>query len=207
MINFEREVPIVCHKEADTRGWPVEWRIRGKDKYMAAAQPFRTCSYCGSMHPLDLLVYLVKGAADLHGADWKYGWPHKFYCDVPNPDEGASVVVGTEYKGSEGTTIDLFGSASAFLHAKFYNVHLLDVEEEEFEALVHSLHEYTGITFVRGLGSAKGELYYSAPAPGYQAWGRQAEFFQKHIDAGLPVEEALLAAVRDLKQAMVRAVQ
>ena len=181
----------------------MEWRIRGKDKYMAAAQPFRTCSYCGSMHPLDLLVYLVKGAADLHGADWKYGWPHKFYCDVPNPDEGAQVVVST-YSNGTAPPEDTLGSASAFLHVKFYNVHLLDVDEEEFEALAQSLHQYTGIMFAK---KEDGELYYSAPHLGYQAWGRQAAFFQNHINAGLPLEEALVRAVQDLKRAMVQAVQ
>src|SRR3990172_5550282 len=40
-------------------------------------QATRTCGYCGSVHPEDLLRELVAGAT-LGGSDWKYGWPHKF---------------------------------------------------------------------------------------------------------------------------------
>ncbi len=39
----------------------------------------RTCSYCGSIHPEDLLRFLEQAGHTLGGADWKYGWPHKFY--------------------------------------------------------------------------------------------------------------------------------
>jgi len=48
-------------------------------------EPFRSCSYCGSIHPEDLFTALNAGA-ELNGSDWKYGWPHKFYVDrIPNP--------------------------------------------------------------------------------------------------------------------------
>jgi hypothetical protein len=37
------------------------------------------CSYCGSMR-VSLAIELLKTpGTDYSGADWKYGWPHKFY--------------------------------------------------------------------------------------------------------------------------------
>lgn len=48
----------------------------------------RSCGYCGSMHPTDLVAALAAGAR-VHWADFKYGWPHKLYVDdIPNPHEG-----------------------------------------------------------------------------------------------------------------------
>jgi hypothetical protein len=44
----------------------------------------RTCDYCGSIHPEDL-IRLVRSGATVRGSDWKYGWPHKFYVyNIPN---------------------------------------------------------------------------------------------------------------------------
>lgn len=48
----------------------------------------RSCGYCGSMHPADLAAAIKAGARG-HWADFKYGWPHKWYVDdVPNPHTG-----------------------------------------------------------------------------------------------------------------------
>lgn len=47
--------------------------------------PGRHCWYCGSIHPGDLYELLASGnVLKLGGADWKYGWPHKFYVEVTN---------------------------------------------------------------------------------------------------------------------------
>ena len=45
---------------------------------------FRRCSYCGSVHPLDLLKARDEGRIGKvdRSVDWKYGWPHKIYVDV-----------------------------------------------------------------------------------------------------------------------------
>jgi hypothetical protein len=73
--------------------------------------PWRTCSFCGSIHPEDLLARpepdmmrsIDIGAGppvdvpNVTWADWKYGYPHKLYLD--------------------------YGPG---LNAKFYSVHLLD---------------------------------------------------------------------------------
>jgi hypothetical protein len=44
---------------------------------------YRHCSYCGCVHPEDLLRLVAEGAK-LGGSDWKYGWPHKFYVNNPH---------------------------------------------------------------------------------------------------------------------------
>lgn len=38
-----------------------------------------TCSYCGSMTAAEAIKRLKTPGTDFSGADWKYGWPHKFY--------------------------------------------------------------------------------------------------------------------------------
>jgi len=43
---------------------------------------YRTCSYCGSVNPSDIVN--VENLGD-EWADWKYGWPHKLYLSLPNP--------------------------------------------------------------------------------------------------------------------------
>jgi hypothetical protein len=76
-----------CH------GGNTTWRPKGEKLHPSHDVPmaFRTCSYCGSIHPEDLLQALKAGAT-LGGADWKYGWPHKFYVEkIPNPNEGQLV--------------------------------------------------------------------------------------------------------------------
>lgn len=70
-----------------------KWRPAGEKLHPSNddVPSFRTCSYCGSMHPEDLLEAL-KAGAELHMADMKYGWPHKFYVDgVKNLNAGALV--------------------------------------------------------------------------------------------------------------------
>lgn len=53
---------------------------------------FRRCSYCGGIHPDDL------AAEPLWRAEWadaKYGWPHKFYVDIPNRSPGQLFYIGS----------------------------------------------------------------------------------------------------------------
>jgi hypothetical protein len=38
-----------------------------------------TCSYCGSMGVARAIELLKTQGTAYSGADWKYGWPHKFY--------------------------------------------------------------------------------------------------------------------------------
>lgn len=64
-------------------GW--DWREPSRGEH------FRRCNYCGSIHPDDLVA---EPAWRAEWADQKYGWPHKFYVNIPNRDPDALYVVG-----------------------------------------------------------------------------------------------------------------
>lgn len=151
---------------------------------------FRTCSYCGSIHPEDLLK-AIEGGARLGGSDWKYGWPHKFYVhEIPNSQQGNLV---TRMSGSgmlpltdeerekhqrflkPGGKVEFTEDADRWrvrvlepdgptTHGKWYNVHLHDLSPEAFAKLATVLEQRAGIKFV-----LEGEkLTYWAPRSGYQ---------------------------------------
>lgn len=67
--------PVHGGEAARWGGW--SWRDPRHDEH------FRRCSYCGSINPDDLTAEPTWRAS---WADRKYGWPHKFYVDVPNRD-------------------------------------------------------------------------------------------------------------------------
>ncbi len=127
--------PITCHKNArfanDTDTWKLEWTAKRHGQH---PDPCDHCSYCGSVHFDDIRRIIAEGGK-LGGADYKYGWPHKFYVYLSD---------GSMYK--------------------FYNVHLLDLPAEEFEAFAALLKEHTGIEFFY----QDGNLIYRAPYYGYQ---------------------------------------
>lgn len=170
------------------------WRPpSGGDRESPYDYPFRTCSYCGSMHPEDLYRAVLAGAT-LGGADWKYGWPHKFYVDLPNPAAGqlrggTSTTIGgwgsevgmslealkakhpqyadwewTERKEG-GYRVTKFSPAPAQTHAKFYNEHLKDLEAPAFQALARLIEERAKVRFTM----LDGRLRYAAPCHNYQA--------------------------------------
>lgn len=141
-MNFP--VRPTCHGDVSQGGvfkvGDLAWRPE------RAGESFRTCSYCGSVHPEDLLRLLGEGAR-LGGSDWKYGWPHKFYLTRHKRDG--------EERG---------------LWAKWYNEHLEDVglDEEAFKTLVAKLAEHSSIEFSWGEKDGRRVLRYIAPHPGYQ---------------------------------------
>lgn len=95
----------------------------------------RSCNYCGSLHPEDLLK-LIGDGAELELADRKYGYPHKIYVTLKSPE-------GTKW-------------------AKFYTDHFLDegYSPDARALITTALRDHTGITFVvedRGEGP---ELFY-----------------------------------------------
>lgn len=63
---------------------------------------FKRCSWCGSMNPEELIF---EKNARIGWADYKYGWPHKFYIDVLNRDPERPFCVGSASRGSS-TAID-----------------------------------------------------------------------------------------------------
>jgi hypothetical protein len=75
----------LVHPDAESVGMVWDWRspLRGEH--------FRRCGWCGSIHPEDLIA-----ETDWHAdwADMKYGWPHKFYVDIPNRTPGEMYVIG-----------------------------------------------------------------------------------------------------------------
>jgi DNA repair exonuclease SbcCD ATPase subunit len=68
----------------------------------------RSCSYCGSLKVSDAISRLKTEGTRFSGADWKYGWPHKFY-------------IGDK---------------------KFYNVHLADASDQEFQEFAELSKRY-----------------------------------------------------------------
>lgn len=71
-------------------GWHWREPVRGEH--------FRRCSYCGSMHPEDVVAEFKLGAT-AEWADQKYGWPHKFYVHVANRTPDAVFCVGSTHGG------------------------------------------------------------------------------------------------------------
>lgn len=138
---------------------------------------WRTCSYCGSIHPEDLIKEIKRGAK-LSGADWKYGWPHKLYLSTPNPEPNTDYIIssanfkpeaGGEYfkEEIEGSTRWVQYGKQLSLHGKWYNEHITDeMDEEARQLLVKVIKEEAGIEFsIREKG-----LYYKAPYFDYQKY-------------------------------------
>ncbi len=63
---------------------PWSWRDPHRGEH------FRRCSFCGSVNPDDLAAEPTWRA---EWADRKYGWPHKFYVNIPNRNPEALFVV------------------------------------------------------------------------------------------------------------------
>jgi hypothetical protein len=107
----------------------IEWQER-TDR----GQTFRHCSYCGSLHPEDILKIFELGGK-LEGSDWKYGWAHKYYVEVPNPEVGKERVVGSQ-PGPNNTREPIMGIEGSTYTLKWYNEHLKDLlGQPEFEVL------------------------------------------------------------------------
>lgn len=74
----------------------------GEPRY---GEHFRRCNFCGSIHPEDLAAEPVWHA---NWADRKYGWPHKFYVDIPNRNPGRLYAIGTS-SGEDRPSANLKG--------------------------------------------------------------------------------------------------
>jgi hypothetical protein len=138
-----------------------------KQGYEVRKDGFKHCGYCGSMDPVELAELIEKGEATLHGSDWKYGYPHKFYVDIPNPNAGQIVQIGSKcyYQGDKYIDEPIMGPDSEYLHLKFYTEHLRLIDDASFEKVAPIISKACGITFIR---DDIGLLKYSAPYAGYQ---------------------------------------
>lgn len=184
IIAFRWPEHPICHGENPRFGnGAITWReprlrTGHDDPY---SQTYRTCSYCGSIHPQDLLRVIAEGAK-IGGSDWKYGWPHKFYImDIPNPAKGQPVKQ-YGYGGSLESWRESYPNAAVVegedrkfylydypapgtMQAKWYNKHLHDLDAQAFAVISGLLRKHTHIEF----RIEEGKIRYSAPYVGYQA--------------------------------------
>jgi hypothetical protein len=80
----------------------------------------RTCSFCGGLHSADFVFLMSREDTGFSGSDWKYGWPHKLYVNVPG---------------------------KALL--KFYTKHLKEANIPTFESANRLIRRYLDIEFTR----------------------------------------------------------
>lgn len=155
---------ILCHKfDRRYTKEPIVWRDPhdGVDeKGRAEITPWRTCSYCGSMHPLDFLALYErlkfvpwhvanwnrKGPPTIIGepsidmpycemADRKYGFPHKVYVtplEVLHPEREyvTGVGCGTDEDGKPYEKI-ISRTKGYKPEGKFYTVHFLEEQLDQ----------------------------------------------------------------------------
>jgi hypothetical protein len=127
---------------------------------------FKCCNYCGSMDPVQLADLIEQGQAIMHGSDWKYGWPHKFYVDVKNPKAGQPKddVIQTFQYGKVINEVHYPSEEPEFLHAKFYSNHLALLDDETFEKVAPIISNACGVVWEK----IDGKLHYRAPYFDYQ---------------------------------------
>jgi hypothetical protein len=128
--------------------------------------PHSRCTYCGSLTVADAIKAMQTPGTHYSGSDWKYGWPHKFYIEIPcEPHEYEA---GTKVEA--GQLMRLFSSRS-FLYRKFYTTHLLDATPEQFADFSILSREFFGITWsLRTNEQGVRDIYFIAP-PGIQHYG------------------------------------
>lgn len=164
-----RDLPIVWDAAYVPEPEPPIYSFCGGRHY-GPFRAYRNCSYCGCIHPEDLRDALRAGAR-MHGSDWKYGWPHKFYVDdIPNPYPDLPIVTshgpGDGPAGSRGWACGEPHPAGPTQHGKWYNKHLIDLKDTDlFTELRALIRAHTAILFDF---DEAGELVYRAPSYGYQ---------------------------------------
>lgn len=129
---------------------------------------YETCSYCGSFTIADTIKFFQTPGVEYSGADWKYGWPHKFYINRI-PCEPYSRVVSSTWQNGKQT--DIKRETSNHRWGKFYSEHMIDATPEQLEQWNTIVTPKLGVSF-----SIKDDkLYWSAPNTdgfyGYQANG------------------------------------
>ena len=84
-------------------------------------------------------------------ADWKYGWPHKFYVEgIPSPLRGLSVCRSKTYQNGALVARDFRPEPpDAISFAKFYTTHLSDLDPEDFVRVSREIWRRSDLCFVR----------------------------------------------------------
>lgn len=148
-----------------------EWRpphVESKLDDYSHDTPFRTCDFCGSISPEDLHGAIVAGhPITLDMADWKYGWPHKFYVHgIPSGLIGKPRISSFTYKtvrvdGKDVQTKEPYpplkdGESPPLVKpgdtafAKFYTTHLKDrgYDPEARAAISRDIWSRSGLLFI-----------------------------------------------------------
>ncbi len=121
--------------------------------------PYETCTFCGSLSVADVLAVLQLPGTRYSGADWKYGWPHKFSIEPACEPYRACVSAGPGPKD--------FGYTEKKNHyAKFYSNHLRDASTEQMSLWESIAVPLLGIHF-----DLQGQRLHWRALPGHQASG------------------------------------
>lgn len=160
---------IVAHLGVPARFKP-HWYVREHREDEPTRNPYRVCSYCGSMHPADVLDALEKGAS----ASFAKGY--KLYIDgIPNPLAGgeyqtyntsSSPQIGEGWESYETGRYNTHDGKKEVwwrkpmakyknpntLIAKLYTDHLHDIDAATFAKLAKLIAKKTGHLLQRGHG-------------------------------------------------------
>jgi hypothetical protein len=167
-------IEMKCHSDISPvfKTVPIEFKVRGT-RWPDCPEPgqehfepdiFPTCSYCGSLDVETVLQAFKTPGMKWGGTDWKYGWPHKFYIEIPC--EPYRRIVGSSSGPGEKREFT-WGESKTRWH-KFYSEHLIDATPEQLDRWNKDVQPLTGIRFVIG---SEGDLRYSAIRQGHQGDG------------------------------------
>lgn len=116
--------------------------------------PYRSCSYCGCIHPEDFLNLLEAGQVTVSEIKDDKSWPYKFAVHgVRNVHAGQQVLVRTRTDYDDDGNPDrsyFLGDAPEFVPVTWVSTHLLDLaqqDEDMFEAIALHMQRLTDILF------------------------------------------------------------
>lgn len=113
-----------------------------------------------------VLKALQTNGTHYSGSDWKYGWPHKFYLEIPCEPYRTAISSRSEKKSGNWIQTYEYGMRD-HNHHKFYSAHMVDATEEQLVEWNQIAEPLLGIGFVK----KDGQLNYRSPRKGFQTWG------------------------------------
>lgn len=142
-----------------------------------------------SLTTKEAIEWLKMPGTKFSGSDWKYGWPHKFYIERPNPDEDKLVQVGMESRWEDGQRIErpVMGRVP-HIYGKYYTQNLETASPEELEEFNQLSKKIFGIAWLR---DEKGIKYRAPNVKNFYGWQRYGTIGENgepvHKD-GLPTD-------------------
>lgn len=135
------------------RAYPAEVSPEGHriDAHGYQSDPYLHCSYCGSLTVDDALAVFSAAGVRWSASDYKYGWPHKFYLDVPHASFMARIGSSTR----DGVTTPIMGEHKTW-PLKFYTVHLIDATDAQLAQWNAVVAPITGVSFMRDPNDKRG---------------------------------------------------